>query len=197
MLSSLKSELRKKYLKERKAMSSEDVAFLSEKIFNQYLLQFNVSENQNIHIFLPISAKNEINTHLWIDYFWKKNVNVFIPKMVDNEIISIAYKPDTELALNSWGILEPVSNIAKAVDFDQVITPLLYADRQGNRIGYGKGFYDRFFSSVKNSVLKIGINYFAPDELIRDADKFDIKLDYLVLPDGMLSFLGGPLNSTK
>ncbi|HFK5511356.1 TPA: 5-formyltetrahydrofolate cyclo-ligase [Elizabethkingia anophelis] len=197
MLSSLKSELRKKYLKERKAMSSEDVAFLSEKIFNQYLLQFNVSENQNIHIFLPISAKNEINTHLWIDYFWKKNVNVFIPKMVDNEIISIAYKPDTELALNSWGILEPVSNIAKAVDFDQVITPLLYADRQGNRIGYGKGFYDRFFSSFKNSVLKIGINYFAPDELIQDADKFDIKLDYLVLPDGMLSFLGGPLNSTK
>ncbi|OPC26655.1 5-formyltetrahydrofolate cyclo-ligase [Elizabethkingia anophelis] len=197
MLSSLKSELRKKYLKERKAMSSEDVAFLSEKIFNQYLLQFNVSENQNIHIFLPISAKNEINTHLWIDYFWKKNVNVFIPKMVDNEIISIAYKPDTELALNSWGILEPVSNIAKAVDFDQVITPLLYADRQGNRIGYGKGFYDRFFSSVKKSVLKIGINYFAPDELIQDADKFDIELDYLVLPDGMLSFLGGPLNSTK
>lgn len=57
MLSSLKSELRKKYLKERKAMSSEDVAFLSEKIFNQYLLQFNVSENQNIHIFCQYLLK--------------------------------------------------------------------------------------------------------------------------------------------
>ncbi|OPC60338.1 5-formyltetrahydrofolate cyclo-ligase [Elizabethkingia miricola] len=197
MLSSLKSELRKRYLKERKAMSPDDVAFLSEKIFNQYLLQFNISENQNIHIFLPISAKNEINTHLWIDYFWNKKINVFIPKMVVDEIISIAYKPDTELALNSWGIWEPVSNIAESVDFDQVITPLLYADKQGNRIGYGKGFYDRFFSSVINPVLKIGINYFAPDELIQDVDQFDIKLDYLVLPDGILSFLGGPLNSTK
>lgn len=197
MISSLKSELRKKYLKERKAMSLEDVAFLSEKIFKQYLLQFNISENQNIHIFLPISAKNEINTHLWIDYFWKKNINVFIPKMVDDEIISIAYKPDTELALNSWGIWEPVSNIPENVDFDQVITPLLYADKQGNRVGYGKGFYDRFFSSVKDSALKIGVNYFAPDELIQDVDQFDIKLDYLVLPEGILSFFGGPLNSTK
>ncbi|CAM3765642.1 5-formyltetrahydrofolate cyclo-ligase [Elizabethkingia bruuniana] len=197
MFSSLKSELRKKYLKERKAMSPEDVAFLSGKIFSQYLLQFNVPENQSIHIFLPISAKNEINTHLWIDYFWKNNINVFIPKMVGDEIISIAYRSDTELALNSWGIWEPVSNIAENVEFDQVITPLLYADKQGNRIGYGKGFYDRFFSSVKNPVLKIGINYFAPDELIQDVDRFDIKLDYLVLPDRILSFLGGPLNSTK
>ena len=53
------------------------------------------------------------------------------------------------------------------------------------------------FSVLSKIGIKIGINYFAPDELIQDADKFDIKLDYLVLPDGMLSFLGGPLNSTK
>ena len=124
---------------------------MSEKIFNQYLLQFNVSENQNIHIFLPISAKNEIDTHLWIDYFWKKNINVFIPKMVGDEIISIAYRPDTKLALNSWGIWEPVSDMAEGVDFDQVITPLLYADKYGNRVGYGKGFMTGF--SVLSKIL--------------------------------------------
>ena len=68
-------------------------------------------------------------------------------------------------------------------------------DRKQDRLW--KRFLRQIFQFCQKSVLKIGINYFAPDELIQDADKFDIKLDYLVLPDGMLSFLGGPLNSTK
>ncbi|MDE5490034.1 5-formyltetrahydrofolate cyclo-ligase [Elizabethkingia meningoseptica] len=197
MLSSLKSELRKKYLNKRKAMSSQDVAFLSEKIFDQYLLQFKPSENQNVHVFLPIRSKNEIDTNIWIDFFWKNGVNVFIPKMIGDHIISVAYTPDTKLVVNTWGIPEPASDVDVKTEFDQVITPLLYADSNGNRIGYGKGFYDRFFSSVVYPVQKIGINYFAPEEVISDVDRFDIKLDYLALPDRILSFLEGPLKSTK
>lgn len=71
--------------------------------------------------------------------------------MVGDEIISIAYRPDTKLALNSWGIWEPVSDMAEGVDFDQVITPLLYADKYGNRVGYGKGFMTGF--SVLSKIL--------------------------------------------
>ncbi|NAW52054.1 5-formyltetrahydrofolate cyclo-ligase [Elizabethkingia argentiflava] len=180
--------LRDKYMNKRKAMSSEDIAFLSTKIFHQYLSRFKPLADQNIHIFLPISSKKEIDTGLWVDFFWKNKIQVFVPKIIKNRIISVAYLPHSDMQLNHWGILEPVSNIGENVAFDQVITPLLYADPQGNRIGYGKGFYDRFFANLHAETLRIGLNYFSPYELISDVDEYDIKLNHLVLPNETLSF---------
>jgi 5-formyltetrahydrofolate cyclo-ligase len=88
--------------------------------------------------------------------------------------------------------LEPVSNQSSGEkNFDYVITPLLYCDRTGNRVGYGKGFYDGFFESLSQSSKKIGVNYFSPDETIDDIWEYDIALDYLVTPTEVLSFLAG------
>ena len=186
----LKSELRKIYKEKRKAMSYEDIAFLSQRIFQNYVLQFRPSENQNVHLFLPIAKKGEIDTNIWVKYFWENRINVFVPKMVGEYIISISYTQETPMEVNSWGILEPISNEGVEVSYDQVLTPLLYADPKGNRVGYGKGFYDRFFANINKSAKKIGLNYFKPNELITDVDQYDIPLDYLVLPDGIESFLG-------
>ena len=82
-------------------------------------------------------------------------------------------------------------------DFYFVIVPLLYCDNQGNRVGYGKGFYDNFLKNINSDVLKIGINYFSPQEKIDDIRKEDIPLDYLVTPTEILSFSGFTSNSTK
>lgn len=186
----LKKDLRKIYLEKRMTLSKDEVNFLSEKIFDKFILQFNVIENQKVSIFLPISKFNEINTLEFIKFLWSKKVNVFIPKIIDKDLISVKFTPKTILIENSWGILEPLSNQNEETVFDYVITPLLYCDSFGNRVGYGKGFYDKFFQTINSDAKKIGVNYFAPTDIIDDISELDVKLDYLITPDEMLSFSG-------
>lgn len=184
----IKAELRKLYLEKRKTLSNDEVLILSKKILENFILQFNVIENQSVHVFLPIKKFNEIETKFCVEYFWKRKVNVFVPKIFQNKIISVKLTPETILKENSWGILEPISNENECSNFDFVITPLLYCDRKGNRIGYGKGFYDEFFRTINADAKKIGVNYFPPIESIDDVSDFDVKLDYLVTPVETLSF---------
>ena len=186
----LKKDLRKIYLEKRMALSKDEVNFLSEKIFDKFILQFNIIENQKVSIFLPISKFNEINTLEFIKFLWSKRVNVFVPKIIDKDLISVKFTSETVLIQNSWGILEPLSNQNEETVFDYVITPLLYCDSFGNRVGYGKGFYDKFFQTINSDAKKIGVNYFASTDIIDDISELDVKLDYLITPDEILSFSG-------
>lgn len=186
----LKKNLRKIYLEKRMTLSKDEVNFLSEKIFDELILQFNVIENQKVSIFLPISKFNEINTLEFVKFLWSKRVNVFVPKIIDKDLISVKFTSETVLIQNSWGILEPLSNQNEETVFDYVITPLLYCDSFGNRVGYGKGFYDKFFQTINSDAKKIGVNYFAPTDIIDDISELDVKLDYLITPDEILSFSG-------
>jgi 5-formyltetrahydrofolate cyclo-ligase len=184
-----KSELRKIYTEKRKSMSSTEVEDLSKSIFKQFLEAFDMSKVKNVHIFLPIKQKNEVSTWEFIEYFWDKGISVFVPKMAQNEIKTIQLKPDTPLKENGWGILEPEDDFVEDIKYDIVITPLLYCDNQGNRVGYGKGFYDMFFSKTDHSALKVGVSFFPPAALISDVSEQDVPLDYLVTPTEVLSFI--------
>ncbi|WP_338613134.1 5-formyltetrahydrofolate cyclo-ligase [Chryseobacterium gambrini] len=187
----LKTELRKKYMQKRKALSIDEAFLLSEKIFKNFIEYFKPSQNQKIHIFIPIEKFREVNTQIFVSYFLSRKIRVFVPKIVDTRLISVEIFADSKFELNNWGISEPVSDEDSGIlDFDFVITPLLYCDRQGNRVGYGKGFYDGFFEKVSEETKKIGVNYFNPEENIDDVWENDIPLDYLVTPDAVLSFAG-------
>lgn len=193
-----KSTLRKIYLEKRKKLHENDILYLSKKIFENFISEFPVSKNQKVHCFLSISKKNEVDTNFFLEYFFKNNIRVFVPKVVDEQLISIEITEESALLENSWGIKEPVENIDSGIkDFDLILVPLLYADSFGNRVGYGKGFYDRFFSEIKPNNLKIGLNFFSPEELIDDVAPFDIALDYLVTPTAVLSFTGFTSKSKK
>lgn len=184
-----KSELRKIYLEKRKNLSQDEVFFLSEKIFTNFINYFKPISEQKVHVFIPIEKFKEMNTQVFIDYFLSRNIKVFVPKIVDAKLISVEIFSDTQFETNNWGISEPVSNMdSEVLDFDFVITPLLYCDFKGNRVGYGKGFYDQFFGDISKKTKKIGINYFNPDDMIDDVWENDIPLDYLVTPTDVLSF---------
>lgn len=193
-----KSELRKHYLAERQSFSEVDIEEYSNTIFDSFLKYFDLSIVKKVHCFLPIKKFKEINTHYLIDYFWQNDITVYVPKIMGDEIISVQFDRSTKLEENSWGILEPDSNIDTSEnDFDLIITPLVYCDNIGNRVGYGKGFYDQFFKTLNKNALKIGVNYFAPKETVEDVWKNDITLDYLVTPTEMLSFADGISKLTK
>ncbi len=188
----LKAELRKKYMQKRKALSSDEAFLLSGKIFENFMTYFKPHTGQKVHIFVPIEKFNEIDTQIFIQYFLAQNIRVYVPKIVADQLIAIEIFEDTLFETNSWGISEPVSNEDSGEnDFHYIITPLLYCDHKGNRIGYGKGFYDSFFQSVSPEAKKIGVNYFDPDEYIDDVWENDIPLDYLVTPTEVLSFFSG------
>lgn len=188
----LKAELRKKYTQKRKALSSDEAFLLSEKIFENFIHYFNPQEGEKVHVFIPIPARKEINTQIFIHYFLAKNIRVYVPKIVDDKLISIEIFEDTVFETSRWGISEPVSNEDSGENnFQYVITPLLYCDRKGNRVGYGKGFYDGLFRNISAETKKIGVNYFDPDEYVDDIWENDIPVDYLVTPTEVLSFLSG------
>ena len=97
---------------------------------------------------------------------------------------------DVILGLNKYGIPEP-KNGKKIKNnlIDVVFVPLLSYDKKGNRVGYGKGFYDRFLSNLSIKTIKIGLSLYEPENYIEGIDENDIKIDYCVTPNKIFSFL--------
>ena len=194
----IKSELRNKYLKQRETLSQDEVLSLSEKIFDNFLAKFKLGEGQKVHCFLSMLEKKEIDTRFFLDYFFKNKIRVYVPKIFKGKLISIEITPETPFIKSFYGITEPESNLeSDEKNFDYVITPLLYCDSAGNRVGYGKGYYDGFFETINQDSIKVGVSLFKPDEEVEDIWEKDIALNYLVTPAEVLSFGGSASKLTK
>lgn len=188
-----KSELRKLFIAKREKISPAERAEKSRSIFDHIFANFDFAEMKFVHCFLPIERFSEIDTHLIFHEIWRKfpQVQTVVPRVDFQtlEMKSLVYTAKTELAQNSWNIFEPVHDeFIEPEKIDAVFAPLLCADRRGFRVGYGKGFYDRFLKDCRADCLKIGLSYFAPVEEISDVNEFDIKLDCLVTPDKVYGF---------
>jgi len=112
-------------------------------------------------------------------------VNIVLSKsnFESGTLVNYIWDDKVVLEKNKWGILEPVSGtIVKEECIDIVIVPLLITDHYGNRVGYGKGFYDRFLVKCRPDVQKIGLSYYAPVDHIEDVDAWDIPVNCLITP---------------
>ncbi|MDJ1484769.1 5-formyltetrahydrofolate cyclo-ligase [Cytophagaceae bacterium YF14B1] len=188
-----KASLRRTYLTNQKKLSQQEVQSLSQQISDQLFLTFNFHTLQTIHCFLPIVKNNEINTWLIIQRLQQDfpNTQIVIPKTdaASLSMISCLLAQDTVLTVSDWGIQEPeVIERIETTQIDYVLVPLLAYDRQGYRVGYGKGFYDRFLAQCRPDVIKIGLSYNVPVEKIEDIDQYDIPLDYCVTPETVWMF---------
>ena len=189
-----KSELRKQYLHKRKAISTEEMAIKSQQITDLFFQNFDLLEVKHLHIFLPIIKHNEIDTFLIIRNLQQNfsEVNIIIPKIIpENSELESYFFDKKNLIENSWGILEPSGENQEKIlpnQIDLVIIPLLIFDKNGNRVGYGKGFYDRFLQQCKPETLKIGLCLEEPVELIEDINEFDVKMDFCITPNKIYEF---------
>lgn len=185
----LKKTLREKYRKLRNNLTSSSIESQSISIANQ-LLELQIWQFGYYHIFLPISNKKEINTSVILSILHGKDKHIIVPKVTGLASLEHYLLTDnTRLALSKWGVPEPVDGIV--VDpkkLDVVFIPLLAFDKAGNRVGYGKGFYDRFLSNCREDVLKIGLSLFSIEEKITDVHTSDVKLDFCVTPKTIYSF---------
>lgn len=179
-----KAELRKIYKQKRQDLSLVDIQKLQENIYNQ-IYELDISNIKTIHIFLTLKKFKEIDTAPIINYFRSQNIKIVVSKsdFKNNTLTHFYLEKDTEIELNKYGIPEPKNAVqVSEKEFDLVFVPLLISDEQNYRIGYGKGFYDRFLANCRKDVLKIGLNFFEPISKIDDVNEFDIALDLVVYP---------------
>jgi 5-formyltetrahydrofolate cyclo-ligase len=185
-----KSELRKAYKLLRKKLSEEDIETNSLEIANQ-LLKLPIWEQSFYHIFLTIEEQKEINTDYILSILSGKDKHIVISKsdFKTFEMTHYLLSDNTKLKKNEWNIPEPINGIPISEEqIDVVFVPLLAFDKKGNRIGYGKGFYDKFLAQCKPNTIKIGLSFFPAEEGITDLYKDDISLDYCVTPKTVYSF---------
>ena len=185
-----KKEIRLKYKAQRRALSENEIDEMSLAIANK-ILKIPIWEKTYFHIFLPITELYEVNTEFILHLLSGKDKEICISKsdFESRKMTHYLLTDNTKIKKNEYNIPEPVDGIEVPTNkIEVVFVPLLAFDTNGNRVGYGKGFYDTFLSECKPDVIKIGLSFFEPEELISDIFEGDIKLDYCVTPKNVFEF---------
>lgn len=185
----LKAEIRKQALKDRLLLNNSTYQELNKSLLNQFkTLDF--GKIKTLHSFLPITEKREPDTFLLIDWIAKNHpeIKILVPKADFGTALMThhEYLGEEDLQKNLYNILEPQKGSLHEGEIDMVIIPLLAFDKQGYRVGYGKGFYDRFLEGI--NAQKIGLSLYPAIEKIDDVNEHDIKLDFCITPTEIIKF---------
>ena len=187
-----KKELRKIYREKRAALTAAE----KNKLEDLMLIQF---QQLDIHIpalimtYAPFEKENEFDPQLITDYCYFKNPHqqLFYPVISekDNTMESVIVNDHTVFAPNKYGIDEPVHALPMfPEEIDLLIVPLLAFDIKGNRVGYGKGYYDRFLKECREDLVKVGFSFFEAEAEISDIKRYDVKLDHCITPTKIYTF---------
>ncbi len=185
-----KMNLRKKYKAFRLQLSEEELEDKSLAIANR-LLQLDIWDYTYFHLFLTIEEQMEVDTEFVLQILAGKDKEIVVAKSNFDTLKMTHYllTDNTKFQKNEYNIYEPVDGIeVPNSKIDVVFVPLLAYDNTGNRVGYGKGFYDHFLSECREDVVKIGLSFFEPEEAIEDVSATDIRLDYCVTPMTVYNF---------
>ncbi|UQD55444.1 5-formyltetrahydrofolate cyclo-ligase [Flavobacterium sp. K5-23] len=186
----IKKELRSKYKSLRSQLSETEIENKSLEIANK-LISLPIWEKTYFHIFLPITEHKEVNTEYVLHLLSGKDKEIIISKsdFETREMTHFLLTDNTKIKKNEYNIPEPVDGLeVPCKKIEVVFIPLLAFDTTGHRVGYGKGFYDKFLNECKPETIKIGLSFFEAEELIEDIFESDIKLDYCVTPNSIQSF---------
>jgi 5-formyltetrahydrofolate cyclo-ligase len=187
-----KKDLRKTYLSKRLSLAEEDRIVLNEKMLDQFL-QIQLPDLNHVMSYIAIAEKHEVvptAIEIWLKQqhpesllcYPKTDLNVF-------SMEAITHTEGMAIASNELGVAEPITG--QPVDpqmIDLILVPLVTFDNRGYRVGYGKGFYDRFISRCHPGVITVGLSFFEASDPIEDVGAFDVPLKYCVTPEKLYTF---------
>lgn len=182
-----KKELRRKCLRERNALSDDDWLNMSEQIREHVLASEVYYSAEVVHCYISMNERKEVDTHTLIEYMLEDNKRVMVPvtDFTTNILHHVEITSIKDLSPNKWGVLEPdISKKAGADVPDLILVPLLAADRKGNRLGYGKGFYDKFLEKAEAGAYGLIFDQFIQKEV--PTEPFDQLLNGLFSEKGLL-----------
>lgn len=188
----IKATLRKIYKEKRTRLSPQEI----EKFTDLILINFQAIQLpflSCIHTYIASEKLGEADTSGITRYLQFKNpgLKILAPKIdiATGNMQHLNFDDEVELVHNAFGIAEPFSGeMIEPDEIDLVLVPLLAFDTQGYRVGYGKGYYDKFLSQCRENVIKIGLSFFEPVNTIDDINQFDISLNYCVTPQKVYEF---------
>ncbi len=187
-----KDQLRAIYKTKRVSISETEKLKLDDLLLIQFQ-SFDFTEIRNLFAYWPIEEHSEPNVELMARYlrFMLPEIQIAYPQTnsSDFSMQAILTNEDTEFKTNNWGITEPIGNVAiPNGQLDLIFIPLLAFDQNGYRVGFGKGYYDRYLVDCKPEAIKMGFSYFEPVSQITDTNQFDVPLNYCITPQHIYEF---------
>lgn len=179
-----KKELRNKYKALRAKLENNEIEDKSLAIANA-LLPLTIWDKTYYHLFLSIEEQKEINTEFILHILQGKDKDAVVSQsnFESLEMTHYLLTDNTKFIKNKHNIPEPIDGIQVPENkIEVVFIPLLAFDKKGNRVGYGKGFYDTFLSKCQPETIKIGLSFFEAEEEITDSFAGDVTLDYCITP---------------
>jgi len=175
-----KKAARREVLALRDAMSADERSLLGARATERFLA---LPEMATAHVVMAFSTfGSELPTMPLIERLVARGVTVALPRIVDGDLEPRTWKPGEPTTETSFGALEPEGGEVVEPDaIDVVVTPAVAFDRAGRRVGYGGGYYDRFFPFMRDDALRAGIG-FGVQLLDRDLPEgaFDLRVDAVV-----------------
>lgn len=191
-----KSRVRQLAMTRRKNWSERLFNLLNESLemeFMDFITQFQTK--RTIMSFQSIEKNREVQMDVLNATLMDLGHSLAIPLVLPETLQLAAYlvDPSLDLSISNLGIPEPdpqKHQFLPTDNIDFIVMPLLAVDKKGNRVGYGKGYYDRFLSTCRPDILKIGVCLDEPIQQIQDVEVHDIPLDLCISPIGIHYFEG-------
>lgn len=186
-MSTIKTKIRKEMRQRRLALSPETHQLTSQKICNALMARPEYKSANVIATYLP--CQNEVDSKTLIDAAWAAHKTICLPVITDyqkKKMMFYTHTAKAPLIDNQYQILEPDTKQQTpldSTDIDLLITPLIAFDQEGNRLGQGGGYYDRFLSQYLNAKQKpiiAGIAYDFQEISNIPVDPWDIPLDFII-----------------
>ena len=188
----IKKELRELYRTKRRELSESDRMRMDDLMLIQFQT-VSLPFLQYLFSYWPIEENHEPNTHLFTEFLRFRNPELKIAyPVIDPTSITmnaIFTDVDTPFEKTGFNLFEPQKGeLVLPEQLELVFVPLLCADQQGYRVGYGKGYYDKYLSECRPECLKVGFSYFEPIVAISDKAEFDVPLDLCITPGATYVF---------
>lgn len=187
-----KEQLRKDALNSRKRLSDEVFHRRNKEVSEQAIKLIQGTDARTVHLFLPISKNREVDTWPIYNHLIKSAQHIPVVSKTHFKKNTLSHHPmkaGDELIESSYGIPEPIHDLTiEPSKIDLVLVPLLAFDSQGNRVGYGAGFYDRFLAKCNPDILKVGLVMNAPTDELIETNPFDIPLDLCINHERIYDF---------
>ena len=184
MIITSKADLRKHFREIRKNISPENKLQWDERIFHA-LIESPLLMDAHI-VMTYLSCRNEVDTFRFVRYALDKGIRVAVPK---TDVLHINLIPaeirnlEGDLHIGHFKVFEPREEAFQRVDVREIdvhIIPGVAFDSQGHRIGYSRGFYDRFLSQVPADKIRIGLAYECQIADAIPAEPWDIPVTHIV-----------------
>jgi len=188
----LKKAIRDMYLQKRLSLPEEVWKEYSDSL----IANFSLLDLTPVHYLLsyyPLSERKEFDISQCMSIVknnWPQ-AKVGWPRIEPDMKSMEVYKVEEDglYAKNKFNILEPINGELIAPEkIDLAFVPMVAFDSKGFRVGYGKGFYDRYLPRCRLEVIKVGFSYFDPVERIKDINDFDVPLNFCITPSRIYEF---------